>query len=88
MRLELSFQCHGKVGNFEAPVELLAKSKKDKWYYQQWNRFAPGMRIMNNGVEIKSKKLKNILQQMVRYSITPVRVYILPRVMRYELMGC
>ena len=52
-------QCHGKVGNFEAPVELLAKSKKDKWYFQQWNRFAPGMRIMNNGVEIKSKKVTN-----------------------------
>jgi len=61
-------QCHGKVGNFEAPVELLAKSKKDKWYYQQWNRFAPGMRIMNNGVEIKSKKVE-------KYSPTKGKIF-------------
>ena len=61
-------QCHGKVGNFEAPVELLAKSKKDKWYYQQWNRFAPGMSIMNNGVEIKSKKVE-------KYSPTKGKIF-------------
>ena len=52
-------QCHGKAGNFEAPVELLAKSKKDKWYFQQWNRFAPGMRLMNNGIQINSKRVEN-----------------------------